>query len=94
MILLYSLQRPDIFPADDFHLKEIMVKRYGLDPKTKLRANMLARASVWAGQRSLGTLYLLGWKAHSREKPMVDYLLYQAATKDSKATQEDVSDET
>lgn len=36
MILLYTLQRPNVFPYDDFHLKEIRVKLYGLDPKVKL----------------------------------------------------------
>ena len=31
MILLYTLGRPNIFPSDDFHLKQIMVSLYNLD---------------------------------------------------------------
>jgi DNA-3-methyladenine glycosylase II len=30
MILLYTLQRPNVFPYDDFHLKEIMIRLYKL----------------------------------------------------------------
>jgi len=62
MLLLYTLRRPDIFPVDDYHLKQIMVKLYALDPKRQLRQKMLERAAVWAGHRSLGTLHLLAWK--------------------------------
>jgi DNA-3-methyladenine glycosylase II len=59
MILLYTLQRPNIFPYDDFHVKAIMVKRYGLNPNVKLKAQMLAVAENWGSQKSLAVLYLL-----------------------------------
>lgn len=62
MILLYTLQRPDVMPLDDFHLKEIMVKVYGLNPKVKLKAAMREVASRWGEHKSLATLYLLAWK--------------------------------
>ncbi|HEU4470932.1 MAG TPA: hypothetical protein VFR58_07615 [Flavisolibacter sp.] len=62
MILLYTLHRPDIFPTDDYHLTQIMTRLYGLDPKKRLRENMLRIAEGWAGHRSLGVLYLLAWK--------------------------------
>jgi DNA-3-methyladenine glycosylase II len=32
MLLLFTLERPNVFPSDDFHLEEIMVRLYGLDP--------------------------------------------------------------
>lgn len=62
MILLYTLQRPNIFPSDDFHLKQIMVALYKLDSKSKLKAQMTAIAENWGDQKSLAVLYLLAWK--------------------------------
>lgn len=62
MILLYTLNRPDIMPLDDFHLKEIMCKVYGLNPKVKLKAAMREISEKWGGYKSLATLYLLAWK--------------------------------
>jgi DNA-3-methyladenine glycosylase II len=62
IILLYTLQRPNVFPYDDFHLKEIMVKLYGLNPNVKLKAQMLEVAEKWGSQKSLAVLYLLETK--------------------------------
>ena len=59
MILLYTLNRPDVFPYDDFHLKQIMVSLYNLDPNTKLKAQMLEVSKQWGTQKSLAVLYLL-----------------------------------
>jgi DNA-3-methyladenine glycosylase II len=59
MILLYTLQRPNVFPCDDFHVKEIMIKLYGLNPKVKLKAQMLTISEKWENQKSLAVLYLL-----------------------------------
>lgn len=66
MILLYTLERPDIFPYDDFHLKNIMVQLYGLDAKTRLKAQMLAIANRWDGQSSQAVKYLLAYKNYQR----------------------------
>ncbi len=62
MILLYTLNRPDVFPYDDFHLKQVMSHVYGLDPSSKLKAQMLEIASLWGNHRSLAVKYLLSWK--------------------------------
>ena len=62
MLLLYTLQRDNIFPADDYHLKQIMSKLYGLDSKSKLKAQMKEVASVWEPHASKAVLYLLEWK--------------------------------
>jgi DNA-3-methyladenine glycosylase II len=64
MILLYTLNRPNIFPYDDFHLKQIMVSLYGLNEKVKLKAQMLAIADNWGEQKSLAVLYLLAYKKY------------------------------
>jgi DNA-3-methyladenine glycosylase II len=58
MILLYTLQRPNVFPYDDFHLKNIMIKLYDLIPKLKLKAQMLEISEKWESQKSLAVLYL------------------------------------
>ena len=62
MILLYTLQRPNVFPYDDFHLKQIMVSLYKLDAKTKLKAQMIEVAQNWGEHQSLAVLYLLAYK--------------------------------
>jgi DNA-3-methyladenine glycosylase II len=67
MILLYTLQRPDVFPYDDFHLKEIMVKLYGLNPNVKLKAQMLDLAEGWGAHKSLAVKYLLAWKEYNKK---------------------------
>jgi DNA-3-methyladenine glycosylase II len=66
MVLLYTLGRPDVFPAEDYHLKQIMVRLYGLDPKTKLKARMTDIGRKWKPNRSLATRYLLAWKERNR----------------------------
>lgn len=62
MILLYTLNRPNIFPYDDFHLKQIMTSLYNLNPASKLKAQMLEVSSKWGEQKSLAVLYLFAWK--------------------------------
>ncbi|HLP92953.1 MAG TPA: hypothetical protein VK168_02910 [Saprospiraceae bacterium] len=62
MILMYTLKRDNVFPADDFHLKQIMVSLYDLDPKVKLKAQMLEVAEKWGHQKSIAVLYLLAYK--------------------------------
>jgi DNA-3-methyladenine glycosylase II len=66
MILLYTLERPDVFPVGDYHLKEIMTKVYGLNPNSKLKAQMLTIADQWGGQKSKAVKYLLAWKEYQK----------------------------
>jgi DNA-3-methyladenine glycosylase II len=68
MILLYTLQRQNVFPYDDFHLKQIMVSLYGLNPNVKLKAQMLEIAESWGDQKSLAVLYLLEAKKGNYQK--------------------------
>jgi DNA-3-methyladenine glycosylase II len=68
MILLYSLERPNVFPYDDFHLKEIMVKLYGLNPNVQLKKQMLEVAELWGEHKSLAVHYLLAWKKLQKVK--------------------------
>jgi DNA-3-methyladenine glycosylase II len=67
MILLYTLERPNIFPTDDFHLKQIMTDWYSLNPKVKLKAQMTEIASLWAPNQSLAVLYMFAWKDYLKK---------------------------
>lgn len=66
MILLYTLERTNIFPNDDFHLKKIMVSLYGLNPNTKLKSQMIEISEKWENQKSLAVLYLLALKQYNK----------------------------
>lgn len=66
MILLFTLQRPNVFPYDDYHLKQVMVQLYGLDAKSKLKAQMVEIAKQWGEDKSLAVQYLLAWKKHNK----------------------------
>lgn len=67
MILMYTLERPNIFPADDYHLKLIMTQLYNLNEKSKLKAQMKDVTEIWAPYKSYGTRYLLAWKDHLKK---------------------------
>ncbi len=67
MMLLYTLKRPNIFPADDFHLKQIMVSLYGLNEKSRLTAQMRQKSEAWSPHKSLATKYLLAWKDYQKQ---------------------------
>lgn len=67
MILLYTLERSAIFPVDDFHLKQIMIELYQLDPSSKLKARMLDIAQNWGDEKSLAVRYLLEWKKSKKK---------------------------
>ncbi|MEO0468914.1 MAG: hypothetical protein AAF206_04775 [Bacteroidota bacterium] len=62
MILLYSLNRPDIFPAGDYHLKKVMQDVYEIDSSQPLAREMKRVAVMWEPYRSFGVRYLLEWK--------------------------------
>ncbi len=69
MILIFTLNRPDVFAFDDFHIKQLMVQLYGLDPKSKLKAQMVEVAEPWAPYRSTAFRYLLEWKKFTKSNP-------------------------
>lgn len=66
MILLYTLQRPDVFPAQDYHLKQLMTQLYVLD-SGGLGKKMQQIAKNWEPFRSYGVLYLFAWKDQQRK---------------------------
>lgn len=62
MILLYTLERPNIFPVDDYHLKQIIPKLYPINPSNTLKKEMRTIGELWEPHRSLAVKYLLAWK--------------------------------
>ena len=62
MILLYTLQRPNIFPVGDFHLKKIMKQFHEIQDNENLKKEMLDIAEEWKPYQSIAVLYLLEWK--------------------------------
>lgn len=66
MILLYTLKRPDVLPAGDYHLKQIIERLYGLDLRRRATAQISALAEPWRPHRSLAVGYLLAWKEHQK----------------------------
>ncbi|NRB50226.1 MAG: DNA-3-methyladenine glycosylase 2 family protein [Saprospiraceae bacterium] len=59
MILLYTLEYPNIFPAQDFHLKKRMQAFYEISPQDNLLTSMRTIANNWAPHRSTAVKYLL-----------------------------------
>jgi DNA-3-methyladenine glycosylase II len=58
MILMWTLERWDVFPSDDYSLKKVMTRVYGLNPDENLKAQMTEIASRWMPHRSLACRYL------------------------------------
>ena len=66
MVLLYTLERPDIFPADDYHLKKIMCNLYDIHTTSKIKAQLKSISEYWSPHKSLAVKYLLAWKKSVR----------------------------
>jgi DNA-3-methyladenine glycosylase II len=66
MLLIFTLKRPDVFPVDDFGVREGYRVLYGLEaqPKAKVFSEM---GKVYAPYRSMASLYL--WRAADLAKP-------------------------
>jgi DNA-3-methyladenine glycosylase II len=62
MILLYTLGRENVFPVEDFHLKQIMVQVYNLNENSKLKSQMISISEKWKDKKSIATLCLLAYK--------------------------------
>ena len=62
MLLMFALERENVFPLDDLGIQNAMKKRYGLTSEKKaLRQEMLAIAENWQPYRTLASKYL--WKS-------------------------------
>ena len=62
MILMFPMDRPNVFPVDDLGIQNAMKSLYNIDlEKKELKAKMLDIASVWDPYRTLASKYL--WKS-------------------------------
>lgn len=67
MMLIFELQREDVFPVKDLGIQQAMMGIYGFQLEKKaLHLKMNEIAEQWRPYRTLASLYLWGWK---RENP-------------------------
>ncbi|TAE14923.1 MAG: DNA-3-methyladenine glycosylase 2 family protein [Bacteroidetes bacterium] len=63
MLLIFALQRPDVFAVDDLGIQQAIKKLYTLTTEGKeLKKQMLELAENWKPNRSLACRYLWRWK--------------------------------
>jgi DNA-3-methyladenine glycosylase II len=64
MIMMFAMQREDVFAADDLGIQQAMIKLYELDATNKkaLKQTMHSIASPWSPYRTYACRYLWNWK--------------------------------
>jgi DNA-3-methyladenine glycosylase II len=63
MVLMFYMQRLDVFPWEDLGVVTAMEKLYDLPEDKKLRkTKMLEIAEQWAPYKSIGSMYMWAWK--------------------------------
>ncbi|MHA6248039.1 DNA-3-methyladenine glycosylase family protein [Pontibacter sp. CAU 1760] len=59
MLLMFALERPDVFPTDDLGIQNAMKRHYGLEEKGKpLKLRMIEIAENWRPYRTIASRYL------------------------------------
>ncbi|MFN0013431.1 MAG: DNA-3-methyladenine glycosylase family protein [Saprospiraceae bacterium] len=68
MILIFTLDRPNVFPIDDLGIQHAMIKLFGLtSSKKELLRNMLELSEPWQPYRSTASRLLWRWKDQVRQ---------------------------
>lgn len=64
MVLMFAMQREDIFSADDLGIQQQMTQLYNIHSvnKKELKQKMVAIADTWKPYRTYACRYLWGWK--------------------------------
>ncbi|MCG9910352.1 MAG: hypothetical protein MH137_03545 [Flavobacteriales bacterium] len=65
MLLIFAMQRPDVFPVDDYGIIKGMEKLYSLPSVMTMKekkTRMTEIAESWKPHRSLATRYIWAWK--------------------------------
>ncbi|WP_420152505.1 DNA-3-methyladenine glycosylase family protein [Siphonobacter sp.] len=62
MILIFTLQRPDVFPVDDLGVQQGMMLVYGLEKDRNLRKRMIEIAEHWRPYRTTASRAMWRWK--------------------------------
>lgn len=67
MILMFTLNRPDVFPVDDLGIQTAMSRLYGISKEEKdWKIKMQEAAAAWQPYRTYGSKYL--WKFLDAER--------------------------
>lgn len=70
MLLMFTLDRPDVLPLDDLGIQQAMVLRYGITEKGRLlKQRMTEIARPWQPYRTYASMYLWRWKDSGAEVP-------------------------
>ena len=67
MVLMFTLERPDIFPVSDYQLAKSMAEVYGLGRQNPLKA-MEKTAELWRPYRSLAVMYFWQWRRSGKRQ--------------------------
>jgi DNA-3-methyladenine glycosylase II len=70
MLLMFTLNRPDVLPVDDFGVREGFRLLHGLDEQPKPRA-LAEYGQRWAPYRTVASWYLWRYVEHVREQRKV-----------------------
>ncbi len=63
MILMFTLNRPDILPLDDLGIQQAIQLLYGFEAKGReLKGRMLEVSEPWRPYRTVASVYLWRWK--------------------------------
>ncbi len=68
MLLLYTLERPNVFPAADYRLKKIMDQLYNWTTTPSLQTQRKATAALWSPHASVAVRYLLAYHEQLKTK--------------------------
>lgn len=67
MILIFTLNRPDIFPTDDLGIQQAMARLYSISESGKdLRKKMISISEPWRPYRTIACRYLWRWKDNKK----------------------------
>ena len=67
MLLMFNLQRMDIFPIGDLAVRDAMTRLYKIDlPKKELYPKLESIAEKWSPHRTLASRYLWTWRSLQR----------------------------
>ncbi len=64
MLLMFSLQREDVFAVDDLAIQQAMIKLYKLDTSNKkqLKEKIVQSSTKWSPYKTYACLHLWKWK--------------------------------
>ena len=64
MVMMFAMQREDVFPVDDLGIQQAMCKLYAISTENKreMKNQMKKIASMWSPYRTYASMHLWKWK--------------------------------